>query len=350
MKKIIAIGNSIAAVRALEEIRRRDKESEITLFCEENHLPYNRFLFGDLLTKTIAEDKIFYKAAGFYKEQNILTILGKRIARVDFKKNRITTEEKEQVLFDALLIANTGHDRFPDVKGTNKMGVFGLRRLGDMKDILSILHLVDVVVIQANTIDGLKVAEGLRVKNKDVVLVIPSPQLLSGILDGETAEAILKYLEENGVRVIRGSSVTEILGEGEVKAARLNTGKVLASQMVIFGDTVPDLRLFNDSPLERKGGILADEYFRTSMEGVFAVDAVFEPRVSLPNVFWSLSGLEEQGRVAGLNMLGDATAFVRPSAEVNFKIFKWTVGAAGITRAAGETQEQAKPEPVAPGA
>jgi nitrite reductase (NADH) large subunit len=348
MKKIVAIGNSVAAVRALEEIRRRDKESEMTLFCEESRLPYNRFLFGDLLTKTVTEDKIFYKAAGFYKEQNILTILGKRIARVDFKKNRITTEEKEQVPFDTLLIANTGHELFPNVKGTSKMGVFGLCRLGDIKDILSILHLVDVAVVQANTIDGLKVAEGLRAKNKDVVLVIPSPQFLSGILDAETAETIVKYLEENGVRVIRGSSIAEILGEGEVKAVRLNTGKVLASQMVIFGDTTPDLRLFNDSPLEKREGILTDEYFRTSMEGVFAVDAVFLPRASLPVSFMTLSELEEQGRVAGLNILGETTAFVRPSLEVYFKVFQWTVGPAGITKAAEEAPEQASPQPVAP--
>ena len=66
MKKIIILGSSPAGVKAAEEIRTLDKESEITIFCEGHQLPYQRELFGEFVAKTITEDKVFYQPQQFY--------------------------------------------------------------------------------------------------------------------------------------------------------------------------------------------------------------------------------------------------------------------------------------------
>ena len=143
-------------------------------------------------------------------------------------------------------------------------------------------------------------------------------------LDGAIEEKMVKYLEENGVRVIKENSVVEILGEGEVKAVRLSSGKVLAAQMAIFGDTFADLKLFNDSPLEKERGILVDESFKTNLEGIFAVDALAQKR-SAQFSFATIASLEEEGRVAGLNMAGEKTVFSPALAQTNVKLFSWTL-------------------------
>ena len=334
MKKIIVVGNSIAGIRAIEEIRSRDRENEITVFCEDNNLPNFSHLFAEYLSKVIPEDEIFYKPQTFYKEKNINIFLGRRISRVDLKRKRVITEEREQFFYDILLVADSGVHRFPEIKGANKMGVFGLRRLGDIKDILAVMHLVDTVIMEADSVSGLKMAQGLKKRSKEVVFIIPSGHLLFDSVDRETAEILSRCLEENGICTVKENTVSEILGEGEVKAVRLKTGKVLASQMAVMAKSKMDLRMFADSSLEIDQGILVDEFFRTNVEDVFAVNGACQPRTweMAQNDDSDLPSLEEQGRVAGLNICNQATAYQEPLRIVSFELFSLSIALMGKTK------------------
>ena len=344
MKKIIVIGNSIAGVRALEEIRVLDRESEIAVFCEDNHLPYQSCLFGDFLSKTITEDKVFYKPNEFYKTQNIQMILGKKISRVDFKKNKVITLEKEQHPYDMLLITDTVSYRFPEIKGTNKMGVFGLRSLGDIKDILAVAHLVDTVVVEADSLSGIRMAQGLKKRGKEVVYVFSSAYPLSGILDQEAAGLIAKCLEENGIRLMKENALSEILGDGEVKAVRFKTGKVLASQMAVMGNAKMDLKIFAESPLEINHGILVDRHLRSNIENVFAVDGACELREPhVPELDESHPLLlEEQGSVVGLNICGHWTPYAPGPRIVGLNLFNLSIALIGKTKRQEGLREQTR--------
>ncbi len=334
MKKIIVIGNSIAGVRALEEIRTLDKESEITVFCEDSHLPYQSHLFGDLLAKEITEEKMFYKPASFYKDQNINMVLNKKIARIDFKKSKVTTEEKESFAYDLLLVAGAGAFKLPDVKGINKMGIFGLKKLSDIKDILAILHLVETVTIQADNIAALKMAYGLKKRGKEVLIIIPTTRILSSLIDQEPSEIIMKNLEENGVSFVKETVLSEILGDGDVKAVRLKTGKVIASQMVIVDKRKPELKIFQDTILDVNQGIRTDEFLKTNIENVFAVDNICELKdKGIFNVEQcGITSLEEQGNAVGLTMSGHATTYTPSLRSVSFGLFDFSVQLLGRTK------------------
>ncbi len=326
MKKIAVVGSGIAGVRAVEEIRLRDKESEIVIFCEEGCLPYQPHLFGDLLSKAIREENLFYKAPEFYKSQNIRLVTDKKIQRVDLKKKRITTEDKEQHSFDVLLI-NTTAAAAREIKGVNKKGVFSLRKLADLKDAVSILHLIETVVIDGSSALGVSIACGFKKRNKDVVLVAPSAFILPHLVDKESASSIEKHLEENQIRVIRDNAITEILGEGDVKALRLKSGKVLAAQAVILDNQKPDLRLWNDTGLEIKGGICVDECQRTNVENVFALGPSSQRRAGQEKIFCfdDPAIFEEQGRVAGCVICAETTAFAYPQKGFSVNLFDRTV-------------------------
>ncbi len=333
MKKIIIIGNSIAGVAAAEEIRKHDQESEITVLLEDHYYPYQNFLFGDFLAKELTEEQLFFRPKEFFKDRNIQLVTDKKIARVDFKKNKIATEEKEAFEFDSLIISDCAQQRFSDIKGNNKTGIFGLRRLGDIKDILAILHLVETIAIQANCISGLKMACGLKKRNKDVVFVC-GPSLLSNFLDSDMAEILEKYMEDNGVRIVKNNDIVEVLGDGDVKAIRLKSGKVIAAQSVILKEAKKDLRLYADSGLETAKKIFVNEYFKTNFENVYAIGEICEFRAQ--STSWIAEGdsasLQEQGKTAGLNLIGQQAAYAPALPVVSFKIFNWPVVLAGKTK------------------
>jgi len=240
MKKIVVIGNSIAGVKALETIRGFDTECSLTIFALDGFYPYNRDLFADYFLKKIKESKLSYKPKEFYEQSRINVILERQISRVNFKNKRIFTQEKDQIDFDVLIIVDTHQVKFPDIKGTGKTGVFALRKLSDLKKMITAFPLIETVVIETNSPQGLRMADAFKKTGKEVI-----------VLD---------------------NSVAEILGDAEVKAIRLKSGKVLAAEMVIFAETPPDLRVFNETGLETGERIWVDSSFKTNLEGVFALD------------------------------------------------------------------------------
>ncbi len=271
MKKIVAIGNSIAGVKALETIRSFDAECALTLFTLDGCYPYQQELFADYFLKKIKENKIFYQPKEFYEHNRINVILQRQIARVNFKKKKIFTEEKDRIDFDFLIIADTNQVKFSDIKGTAKTGVFPLRMM-DMKKILAALPFVETVVIESSSAQGLRMAEAFKEQGKEVI-----------VLD---------------------HSVTEILGDSDVKAVRLKSGKVIAAEMVIFTEARPDLRLFADTELKIDQRILIDSSLRTNIEGVFAFPPVarFKEEQFNTGDLTSTFKLEEAGKTIAANI------------------------------------------------
>jgi len=67
--------------------------------------------------------------------------------------------------------------------------------------------------------------------------------------------------------------IAEVLGDSDVKAVRVEAGKVYGCHMVLLDMPDGDMRLLADEPLEMiDGRVVVDEQCRTSVEGVFALD------------------------------------------------------------------------------
>ena len=298
-------------VKAFETIRAADSESDLTIFTIEGVYPYQRELFADFFLKKVREDKFFYKPKEFYESKRITVILERPIARVSFKKKRITTEEKDQIDFDVLIIADTPQIKFPEIKGTGKSGVFTLRRLADLKKMMSALPLVETVVIESSSLDGLRLADAFKKKGKEVILAVPSKGILSEWITEESSSTLRQALEENGIRLVTENSIAEILGEGKMKAIRLKSGKVMAGEMAVFTETLPDLRIFADTELEMDQRILVDASFRTNVEGVFAFGPVARFRGEQHNVYdvSAFSQLEDFGKILASNIAGENISF-----------------------------------------
>ncbi len=274
MKRILIAGNSPAAASFIEELRQRDQDSEVTLFSMEDRLPCQRHLFGDFLAQNVTEDELMCRDNEFYARHQVNVITGKKAVRFDFKKNRLVGENREYFGYDILVIVDAPSFRFPDIRGTNKDGVFNFRRWHDIRRIAGQAPLIDTASVQSAGLSGLKAAYGLRKRDKEVFLVVPGPTILTHLIDAQCARVIEGYLEGRGIQIIRQNSLNQIMGDGDVKAIRLASGKVMASQMVLFTDILPDLRVFSDTPLELSQGIVVNEDCRSHIDNVYALDWV----------------------------------------------------------------------------
>lgn len=309
MKQFIIIGNSAAGLTAVEAIRKKDKESKIIVISDEGYNAYCRCLISYYLAGDIKEEKIWYRPQDFYKENNIELLLNKKVVRVDPKKNRIICEDKTQLSYDSLLIATGARPKFPEIPGIKKRGVFGFRTLNDVKEIDGLLPVTKCACVLGGGLIGLKGAYALSKRRIEVKVIIKSKQVLSQVLDFEAASFVQKRLEEHGIEVILGQDVTEVIGNGDIKAVKLDSGKAIATSLITVGKGVaPNIDLVKDTEVKVNEGIIANNLLQTNVPNIYTAGDVAESfDLTLEgysvNALWPVA--VEQGKIAGANMAGD---------------------------------------------
>ena len=276
MKRILILGSSIAGVKAIEEIRRFEPDCAATILTDGQY-PYDRGLFAPVLSKEADYKKIFYKPGDYYEKNRINVVTGQKIARVNLRKCKVTTDDKEAFEGDVLIITDAPGYKLPEIKGVNKNGVHALQQLKELDQILDFLPLIDTVAIQSDSGRGLSIAVAFLKRDKEVIWAVSSDQVARKFLDSDAGGKMTAAVQEKRLRMVAGNPIAEILGEGDAKAVRLKSGKVFAAQIVVFPDAQADLKLFIDPAVTIEGGIRVNEQFQTGIEGVFALDAACLP-------------------------------------------------------------------------
>jgi len=313
MKQFVIIGNSAAGIAGVEAIRSRDLESKIIVISDEDYNAYCRCLISYYLAGDVKEDKILYRPENFYKENNIELLLNKKVSRIDPKKNKVVCEDKSQIGYDALLIATGASPKFPETPGIKKRGVFGFRTIKDTKEIEGLLPVTKTACVLGGGLIGLKAAYALKKRKIDVKVIIRSKQVLSQMLDFQAAHFVQKRLEENGIEMIFGQNVTEVIGNGDIKAVKLDSGKAIGCSLIIVGKGVsPNIGLVKETEIKVNEGIIADNLLQTNIPSVYAAGDVCESfdltlGEHTVNALWPIA--VEQGKVAGQNMTGESVKY-----------------------------------------
>lgn len=309
-KQIVIIGNSAAGVSAIEGIRQKDRESKITVISDEPYLAYCRCLISNYLAGSVAEKDLIFRDKNFYSNNSVELMLEKKVERVDVKKKKVILEDKTAISYDALLIATGASPKMPkELKGVSKRGVFGFRTIKDTKDILTLASIAHTSCVLGGGLVGLKAAYGLHIRKQDVKVIVKSGRILSQIADTAASELFLRRFQENNLEVLLNTDVAEIIGNGDLKAVKLDSGKVVGCSLVIIGKGVsPNVKLVAESDIKLDKGILTDENMRTSVNDVYAAGDVaqtYDITTQKPelNALWPCA--IEQGRISGLNIAGE---------------------------------------------
>ena len=262
MNKILVVGNSLAVTKTIENIRQNDQESAITLFCTESLLPYDRWALSSLVAGKIKESQTHPLADEFFRQQNVEVIANEKLLRISLKRKYVSTESKRQIDYDQLMVADLGSLMPLSVKGHHRQGVFDCALLSSVKGLVKYLPFIDTAFLEVTNIHGLNMACALHGLGKEVVIVCSGQGLLHDFLDEETSNLLKQIVESKGLRVFTKNTIEEILGDAEVKAVKLQSGKVIGAQMVVVDSLALDWRLLEQDQGYQK---IEDEYFSAGL-------------------------------------------------------------------------------------
>ena len=336
MDNIVIIGNSAAALSAVETIIKSDSNSSVTMICDEKGPAYSRVLISYLISEEMTKERMYLKDMNFYKMNNIKTIFGNRAVKILPKEKGVILENNKIIKYDRLLIATGARPYFPDIKGIEKDGVFGLRTIPDAISIHQRVKMAKRAVILGGGLISLKASLAIHKHDLDITLIVGSNQILLQMLDYRSASFIRESLEKKGYKALTSSDVREIGGSnGKVEEVVLTSGKRIPADIVIVGKgIVPNTELVEDTGIELDKGIIVNDYMETNIKDIYAAGDVAQGsdlvrKGKYITGTWPVA--IAQGRIAGYNFVGRKKKYIGALVMNVIDVYGITVASVGIT-------------------
>jgi nitrite reductase (NADH) large subunit len=298
----IILGNGVAGTTAAINIRKTDKQGEITIVSDEAYPFYSRIRLVDFVAgETDESGLVIYKNA-WYEKNNIKLLLNTTVSDIDKEKKEIITSSADRIEYDKLLFATGGISFIPPITGVDKKGVFSLRTLKDAIGIKQYAEHAEKVVIIGGGVLGLELGNSLRKTGHKVTAVEFFPRMLPRQIDTEGAEILKIQLENMGFTLHYGAKTTEIFGKDKVEGIKLENGKMIDCDMALISAGVKaNTELAEKLELKHNKGILVKDTMETDIPDIFAAGDLIEHK----GMFYGIwPAAEKQGEIAGINMAG----------------------------------------------
>ncbi|MGA1775222.1 MAG: FAD-dependent oxidoreductase [Nitriliruptoraceae bacterium] len=326
MRHLLVIGGDAAGMSAASQARRLLGPDELAITVLERGgttsyaacgIPY---WVAGLVTER--SRLVARRAEEFRTRQAIEVHLGTEAVAIDtaarsVRARDVATGIEVEHAYDELLVATGTVSVLPPVPGLDAAGVMPVRTLDDGQALLDALadRAPRRAVVVGGGYIGLEMAEALRLRGLDVVLVDLAAQPMT-TLEPELGARVTEALRADGVDLRLGTPLTgvEVGADGWVRAVATPDG-VVDADLVVLGTGVrpaSDLAAAAGVPVGPSRGIVTDARMRTPVDGVWAAGDCAETRhrvTGRPVSFALGTVANKQGRIAGLNLGGAAGEF-----------------------------------------
>lgn len=339
-KKLVVIGNGMAAMRTVEELLKLDGALyRITVFGAEPHPNYNRIMLSSVLAGDKTVDDIVINSREWYADNDIILITGDPVVRIDRAAKTVTSQNGKVEPYDQLLIATGSKPLAPPIPGLELPGVCAFRDIADVDKMLEAARTQKRAVVIGGGLLGLEAAWGLKKRGMSVALVHLMPTLMERQLDAPAGQLLQRDLDRRGIAFFTSGQTEEIRGETKVEGVQLADGRYIPTDLVVLAIGIrPNIDLAKASNLQIGRGITVYDDMRTSDPDIFAVGECVEHR---GQVFGLVAPLWDQAKVCAAHLAGEGqVAFSSQALATSLKITGIDVFSAGALTAADASDDE----------
>ncbi len=339
-KRLVVVGNGMAAMRAVEALlSRAPSRYGITVIGAEPHANYNRIMLSSVLAGEKTVDEIVINPRGWYEDNAIALLTGRAVAAIDRAAKTVEIADGTKIPYDKLLLGTGSKPLAPPIPGLGLPGVHAFRDIADVEAMVAASRCYRRAVVIGGGLLGLEAAWGLKRRGMSVAVVHLMPTLMERQLDPTAGELLRRDLDNRGIAFFTDGQTEEILGSERAEGVVLADGRRIAADLVVLAIGIrPNIDLARAAGLDVNRGLLVGDDMRTSDPDIFAVGECIEHN---GQVFGLVAPIWEQARVCGARLAGDeAAVYAPPPVFTSLKITGIDVFSAGALAAADEADEE----------
>lgn len=321
--KVVIVGGVAGGASAAARLRRLNEEAQIVMFERGEYISFANcglpYYVGGIIPKRAS--LLVQTPKAMHSRFNIDVRIHSEVVGIypqakEVEVKNLKSGESYREKYDYLVLAPGAAPFIPPISGIDLPHVFTIRNVPDsdlVKQFVEAQQPGSAVVIGAGFI-GLEMAEVLAGLGVGVHLVEAGPQVMAA-LDRDMAAVVHQYIRKKGIQLHLNSQAVAIEGTERVNAVRLADGSVIQTQMVVLGIGVrPETALAKQAGLAigSTGGILVDEYLRTSDANIYAAGDAIQVRDFVTGrdaLVPMASPANRQGRTVADNICGRAVKY-----------------------------------------
>ena len=245
---LLVVGGGLASAKAVEAYRESGGDGSVLLLSADRYPPYHRPPLSKRLLRGEQEsEQAFVQPEAWYSEHQIELRLETHVRALDGAR-RVVQLDSEEVGFEQLLIATGAQPR--------PLGsAMTLRTIDDSLAIRERARAAGKATVIGTGFIGLEVAASLRALDVAVTLATGGRPLFGAFGSADFSTYLDGVYREHGVELVDEASA--------------DAGVVIAGIGVVAGTD-----WLGGSGIDVDDGVVVDERFRTSMEGVYAAGDV----------------------------------------------------------------------------
>jgi len=306
----LIVGSSHAALSALEAIRIQDTESPITLVTQEDTFPYSPTILPYVISGQVDAKEIFLRDRDDLDRARVTFKKGTRVVAVEPDNHAVALSSGETLGYEKMLLATGAEPTLPSIPGMKEASCHVLRTLADALRLQSAAHKVKSAIILGAGLIGMHAAENLAKAGVQITIVEALSRVLPGYFDEQAAGLVQRVFTEHDVKILTESTVTHVTARSGACTVSLESGIELSADLLLVATGVrARMDYLAGSGMDTGEGIVVDDTMRTSSRDIWAAGDVAEAcsffggkkrvNAALPNAV-------EQGRIAGMDMVGDS--------------------------------------------
>ena len=339
-KAIVVIGAGPVGMHFVGELFRQTSEYAVVVYGNEPWKPYDRVKLSSYLAGEVGRDELALEAC-LLEGANIEYRLGCDVEWIDRENQTVTDARGNVQSYSHLILAVGSRPYLPAIGNLHYEGVYTFRSLSEADNLLARRLRSKHTVVIGGGLLGLETARAMQRYNTQVTIVEHNRWLMMQQLDEPGSGYLKEQVENHGIRVELGDSVTSILGHDRVEAVSLRSGRELACDTVIIAAGIrPNTQIASDCGLSCNRGIRINDNLESSDQNIYAIGECAEHN---NNVYGLVKpGLEQASILA--DRLAKGNARYRGSLELTrLKVMDHAVFSAGRTgideEAAGSVRE-----------
>jgi len=310
----VIVGASHAGTQLALSLRQGGWEGRIVLAGDEPVKPYQRPpLSKDVLSGAKSLEQIPIRPAATLENAGIEFMLGRRVESIDRARKILYMDDGGTQSYDKLALTLGAYPSTIPLTGTDKYGVYYLRKLADVEQIRPLIGEGKSAVIIGGGYIGLEAGAVLRQTGMTVTVLEALPRVLQRVTAPVVSTFYERLHDEEGLWVVTGALVTSIEGKHQVERVHCADGSEIVADLVIIAvGVLPNTELAARAGLNVEDGILVDEFARTSDPDIVAAgdctrhfNPIYQRRVRLE----SIQNAMDQAKTAAATLNGNLTPY-----------------------------------------
>lgn len=341
MNKILIVGGVAGGASCAARLRRLDEKAEIILFERGDYISYANcglpYHVGNVIK---SRDSLLLQTPETMQAKfNIDVRIRNEVVSIDKDNKSITVKRVDSgetyvENYDILVLSPGSIPFKPSIPGIDSLRIQTIWTIPDTDRIRKMVQGIKTVAIIGGGFIGLEMAENLHRIGLNVTIIESSDQVMPS-LDYELAQLLHENITQNKVKLLVGVGVSSFIDTGRNININLENGKAITAELVILSTGIkPNSELAKAAGLKvnTHGGIIVDDYLRTSDPSIFAIGDVIEVEdfIGKNRTMIPLAGpANKQGRIAANNIAGSIEKYEGSQGSSIARVFNLTAAGTG---------------------